>query len=540
LHELGGHGGFQNMMNQEQYSNLMKQFDEMVRRGHPVFTEAKRLAERELDPETQKLEYLPYLLSLASHMQIRNAIQKGALKSFISNLISNVKAWLFDRLGMNINLNQDDMVALAERMINKSANYTDQQNISFSEKDKSVFTGAFTISEAEQQRIAKEIDRLIGALQTYPKPIQMKMPPVLLALNSTRDDLQVKNLPLELDKQTLRKITGRVDGKQDDAHQLTIDQVNQLINEIANPVMVIHGDKGELIILTQILDVRGHSVVSAIHLNKNKGRYVVNELATAFSRDNLDKWLEKRVAKVLYVNKKKSQDFVRQSQHQLQGVVHKILASDQSVLSPDDVVNFFEKSKVENDKLYSRNFDINESLNKLNESIKNASVQSIQQRMGHTLKDWSKIGLQFLGRRQIVEIYNKILPQLTKYSDLVAQMDADKNDAGAEADTLAVKWGKLSDEKALAELMHDSTLAQIDPAKPHQNGDNYLKYVALRQRFEGLTPEAQKIYTDARDAYSKQHRNIRDAIRERILRASMSNQRKAELLQQMDADFLTS
>ena len=252
---------------------------------------------------------------------------------------------------------------------------------------------------------------------------------------------------------------------------------------------------------------------------------------------DLDKWLEKRVDKVLYVNKKKSQDFVRQSQHQLQGVVHKILASDQSVLSPDDVVNFFEKSKAENDKLYSRNFDINESLNKLSESIKNASVQSIQQRMGHTLKDWSKIGLQFLGRRQIVEIYNKILPQLTKYSDLVAQMDADKNDAGAEADTLAVKWGKLSDEKALAELMHDSTLAQIDPAKPHQNGDNYLKYVALRQRFEGLTPEAQKIYTDARDAYSKQHRNIRDAIRERILRASMSNQRKAELLQQMDADF---
>ena len=346
LHELGGHGGFQNMMNQEQYSNLMKQFDEMVRRGHPVFTEAKRLAERESDPTTQKLEYLPYLLSLASHMQIRNAIQKGALKSFISNLISNVKAWLFDRLGMNINLNQDDMVALAERMINKSANHTDQQAISFSEKDKSVFTDAFTISETEQQRVAKEID-----------------------------------------------------------------------------------------------------------------------------------------------------------------------------------------------KLYSRNFDINESLNKLSESIKNASVKSIQQRIGYTFKDWLGIGLQALGRRQLTEIYHKILPQLTKYNNLAAQMDADKNDAGAEADTLVREWAKLDDEQALAELMHDSTLAQMDPAKPHQHGDNYLKYVSLRQRFEGLSPEAQKVYTDARDAYSKQHRNIRDAIRERILRASMSDQRKAELLQQMDADF---
>ncbi|MEG2433806.1 MAG: hypothetical protein RSB25_19425, partial [Acinetobacter sp.] len=47
LHELGGHGGFQNMMNQKQYDELMNQFNKLVEQGNPIAIEAKKLAERE-------------------------------------------------------------------------------------------------------------------------------------------------------------------------------------------------------------------------------------------------------------------------------------------------------------------------------------------------------------------------------------------------------------------------------------------------------------------------------------------------------------
>ena len=51
-------------------------FNDMVQRKHPLALEAKRLAERETDTKTQQLEYLPYLLTLASTQQEMNACKK--------------------------------------------------------------------------------------------------------------------------------------------------------------------------------------------------------------------------------------------------------------------------------------------------------------------------------------------------------------------------------------------------------------------------------------------------------------------------------
>ncbi len=79
------------------------------------------LAEREQGSERQQLEYLPYLLTLSSTMQQRNVVQRNALQKLINNLVTYVKATLFDNFGVNLNLNPNDIVALAERMIEKSS-----------------------------------------------------------------------------------------------------------------------------------------------------------------------------------------------------------------------------------------------------------------------------------------------------------------------------------------------------------------------------------------------------------------------------------
>lgn len=171
------------------------------------------------------------------------------------------------------------------------------------------------------------------------------------------------------------------------------------------------------------------------------------------------------------------------------------------------------------------------------DAIKGITVQNVRKQAGFKVTDYMGIGLQFLGRRQLTEVYSPILPQLKRYNDLMARMDADKNEAGAGADELATEWSKLKDESALAELMHDATLAQIDPANDYVEGDNKTDWKALKARFDALTPEARDIFTRARDSYRDHMRQVRQAIKERIERSGMTGQRKADMIKQMEGDF---
>lgn len=170
-------------------------------------------------------------------------------------------------------------------------------------------------------------------------------------------------------------------------------------------------------------------------------------------------------------------------------------------------------------------------------AIKGVTITNIKQQAGFKATDYMGLALQTLGRRQLTEVYKPMLPQLQRYSDLMAQMDADKNEAGAGADELATDWGKLEDERELAELMHDATLEQMDPAKPYVEGDKKADYQALRQRYEALTPEAREIYARARDSYSDHMRDVRTAIKERIDRSGMTGERKQNMLKAMEDDF---
>lgn len=74
------------------------------------------------------------------------------------------------------------------------------------------------------------------------------------------------------------------------------------------------------------------------------------------------------------------------------------------------------------------------------------------------------IQLQFLGRRQIEDIYGGNLDGLKEYGRLSELFGADANKAVTEADKVVREWGRLKkeDAKALADLMHDATLAKVD------------------------------------------------------------------------------
>lgn len=180
---------------------------------------------------------------------------------------------------------------------------------------------------------------------------------------------------------------------------------------------------------------------------------------------------------------------------------------------------------------------ISQAVQSTQDALKNATATDLLKQFGNRLSDFRGLGLQTLGRRQLVDIYNKDLPAMTAYSDMVAQMDADKNESGAEADGLATDWGKLTDERQLAELMHDATLAQVDPDKDFIKGDDRNFYDALKDGFDKLTPGAKTAYRTARDMYAAHNDKVRKAIQERIMRSELSPAKKKALLERMDGEF---
>lgn len=181
--------------------------------------------------------------------------------------------------------------------------------------------------------------------------------------------------------------------------------------------------------------------------------------------------------------------------------------------------------------------DENPTAQRMGDALKSVTVANLKQQTGFKAADYRGIGLQFLGRRQLVDVYSGMLPELRSYSDLMARMDADKNEAGSGADQLAQDWAQLPDERALAELMHDATLAQIDPSKEFVEGDNKTDWNRLKARYTALTPGAKDVFARARDTYRQHMQDVRSAIKERIERTEMSSERRAALIKRMDDEF---
>ena len=495
LHELGGHGGFQSIMDKAQYAELMRQFNDLVKRGHPMALAAKRLAERESNADTQQLEMLPYLLTLAATMQGTNALQKSAVKRLIDKLVSYVKAFVFDKLGVDLNLSPDDMVALAERMVTKA-----KQNSSAD------------IIRHKYQNTKQWLKAPNGKPSnlTEQQWIQVRTPEFKNWFGDWEND--PKN-------------------------------ASEVVDQNGEPKVVFHGTAN------QFTEFKAGSGLLG------QGIYLTDNQQTAEMYANIRSNAQQGIVMPLFVNMRKSfktngvasrDDIVRATESgQYEGVLHSFENNEFLVaLKPNQV-----KMAIGNqgsfdpnnpDVLFSIQADMEQMLKDLVSNMNKQGLKKAQNQAAFKFKDMLGHLLQGLGRRQLTEIYTKILPQLDQYNNLAAQMDADKNEAGASADELVVRWAKIADEQQLAELMHEATLAKIDPSKPHVAGDSVSRYKQLRDEYQALSPEAQQMYKDARDSYKKHHLDVRNAIKERIMRASINSAKKADLMRQMDDNFFHS
>lgn len=493
LHELGGHGGFQNIMNEEKYADLMGIFNDMVQRKHPLALEAKRLAERETDTKTQQLEYLPYLLTLASTQQEMNALQKSAIKRFIDKVVSAVKAWAFDRLGINLNLNENDMVALANRMI--------QQQI------------------AEPTSVENVRAQLQGTDQW------MKAP---------------NGKPTNLTEQQWLQVRTPEFKQWFGDWENSPETASKVVDENGEPQVVYHGTSSQFTRFKLGGGLLGRGVYLTDRYEEAKN------YAGSRSQDNEGTVMPlfANIPEMFDSNSKTTREqIIGAMQDGFNGIRHQFNDMDYLVVAfnPEQVKSAVGNtglfSSQDTDIRFSRQANAQQIIQNLVSNMNKQGRNKLKTEAGYKATHALQYVLGALGRRQLTELYQKLLPQLKPYNDMVAMMDADQNEVAALSDELARRWADLKDEKELANVMHDATLAKIDPAKPYQPGDNVAEYAKLKKQFDALSGDAKKIYREARDAYKKHHRDVRQAIQDRILRSSMSNQKKTELLQQMDANF---
>ncbi|HPX31374.1 MAG TPA: hypothetical protein PKW92_09850 [Smithella sp.] len=121
-----------------------------------------------------------------------------------------------------------------------------------------------------------------------------KTPAVLEALGA-------EQLPLVITKETIDKIT-------QDKHSIPIEQLKQIPTLIADPIMVFDSTaQPESFVVMTELKQEGKTVIAAVHLKKEMGRNVVNNIASVYGKDSdkiFIKWIDDGLLR--YQNKKKS------------------------------------------------------------------------------------------------------------------------------------------------------------------------------------------------------------------------------------------
>lgn len=520
LHELGGHGGLETLMSKQAYQSLLKEFHDMVARGDKTAKQAKALADKHARNQTEAdSEYLAYMITLAS----RNNSSK--IKSLLNRVIMAVKAFLKNTFGISLALTPNDILALSEKMVRarakaKHIDGRDRLRFSFDEanhgdliiKPRRTATNFIQARQMIADMLGKPLtNQHAGMVATLSRRSLDKIlsgKAVAKSVDSKKHIMAAVNIDMLFENAVL----GWVEQDKNNAHNvlgvhrlfapLLIDNKAYLTKLTVKELM---GSDGNRIYSVETLDIEHEkssvpNMVATAQKSELTTRYhgaSVIMLAQAIddynkNNPNLDN-LDIRFSRMA--------DFYDKNQDKAKEVLGKL----------GGVVNDF----INNPKAFAK-------------SAKQGAKQGVKDHLGKFL--------QFLGRRQLVELFGKKIDGLKAYSDRVAQMDADSNENAFRADKLAVKWGKLKDEQALAELMYDVTLKGIDPSRPYQTGDK-AQYQRLKRQYDKLSDDAKAVYEQARDDYQDYYKNLYEAMTGRISNAKLSNERKQTLLDELDRQY---
>lgn len=229
------------------------------------------------------------------------------------------------------------------------------------------------------------------------------------------------------------------------------------------------------------------------------------------------------------------------------------------------------------------------------EGAQRSALGAVADAIKGKLEDWKPALLGALTLRQLAEIGARYLPQVRSYADTVQRMQTRRNLLQQEAAAIATKWEKWqrrnrAQAEVLAGVMHDATIAGVDPAEEFVPGSVRVgfdtipltedavaaavkdlrqkirgappriqtllradvarleealameagrrnAYPGLRARWNTLPTDAQTIYKEARNAYAKRADQTLAALLARIGNLQIAEIEKKALADRMRAHF---
>lgn len=136
------------------------------------------------------------------------------------------------------------------------------------------------------------------------------------------------------------------------------------------------------------------------------------------------------------------------------------------------------------------------------------------------------------------ELARSNMTAVSDYLRVKRLMDAFRGTKHAEADAVAQEWlkytrlGFAGKDKAkaqvLADLMHDATLAGVDPSQVDEETRAKAGYGHLRKRYMELPPKGRELFQKVRDAYRVQAEQLDDILLDNVRKAQEIAQQNAE------------
>lgn len=193
--------------------------------------------------------------------------------------------------------------------------------------------------------------------------------------------------------------------------------------------------------------------------------------------------------------------------------------------------------------------------------------------------------LAVVTRRQLADLGGRYLPELRRYLAQSQRMDGERNTLLAESATLAdrwLKWGRKNRaaNEALVDLMHDATIAGVDPAVAYapliteaqaeeriamlreqargRSGESTAPMMAkidetrallaqernrersapaLMERWAALPEPAKELYRNVRDAYVQRDQAWQQALLSRIADAIPDAERRSAVMDRLRVQF---
>lgn len=588
LHELGGHAGFQGVLKPTAYKNLMQQFDNLVKAKDPLALEAKRLAERETDPDVRNDEYLPYLVTVASRAQA----QRPGIKSLISRILAAVKAWAFEKTGVNLGLNANDIVALAERMVNAVSKQDSAVNGQrFSQADQTntpEFKAWFGNSKVVDENGKPQV-RYHGTRDNWTQWDKERAG----GLIHTTDDIVIaehyaqgagggrkRSNPVYQDHDgNIFELDGNEYVNRQDGTRLSFQDIQEMVDY--GDINTVYPDARVQNIYVRAenpLDLNtkaGLKVLAEIDPDTRLGQGIVDlakdgqfNWSSTKNEFNYKHWANDLVPKL----KALGYDAIAFSDdgHQTLSVF-----DSEQIKSATDNTGAFDASNP--DIRFSRADDDLAPVSR-EEYASNLSKwwEDFKERPSDTLTNAMQQGsLGLVPLRPMLSELAKDLPSAKVYLRVKDKMDAMRNEWHAKVDAVAQQWLKYriknrEENRKLMNIMHESTLAQVDPSKPfesllttrerialenNQSSSNPAMNIIIKKAeqdeirrkahaelqaiFDELSPEAKGVFKEVRDAYGDMAdafdevllNNLEKAINVRIKKAEREYKREIERIQ---------